>query len=48
MNAMLDPRIVAASTHGLDLSIHGAPGVSDRITASSHGCFMLNWMLMNS
>jgi hypothetical protein len=48
MNAMLDPRIVAASAHGLDLSAQGSPGVSERITASSHGCLMLNWMLMNS
>jgi len=42
MNAMLDPRIVAASTHGLDWSAHGEPGVADRIIASSHGCLMID------
>jgi hypothetical protein len=40
MNAMLDPRMVAASTHGLDLSAHGAPELPDRSAASSQGCFM--------
>jgi hypothetical protein len=39
---MLEPRIVAASTHGLDLSAHGAPSIPDWITASSHGCLILN------
>jgi hypothetical protein len=42
MNAMLEPRIVAASTHGLDLLEHGSPELADRITASSHGCLMIN------
>jgi hypothetical protein len=42
MNAMLEPRIVAASTHGLALSAHGESEVPDRITASSHGCLMIN------
>jgi len=40
MKAMLEPRIVATSTHGLDFSAHGAPKVPDRIVASSHGCLM--------
>jgi hypothetical protein len=40
MNAMLEPRMVAASTHGLDLSAHGVPDVLDRSTASSQGCLM--------
>src|SRR5258707_1363701 len=42
MNAMLEPRIVAASTHGRDFSAHGAAKAPDRITASSHGCFISN------
>src|SRR5215469_14245928 len=42
MNAMLEPRIVAASTHARDLSVHGAPKAPARITASSHGCFISN------
>jgi hypothetical protein len=48
MNAMLEPKIVAASTHGLDLSAQGVPGVPDRINASSHGGLILKWMLINS
>jgi hypothetical protein len=42
MNAMLEPRIVAASTHGRDFSAHGVPKSPARITASSHGCFISN------
>jgi hypothetical protein len=42
MNAMLEPRIVAASTHGLALSMQGEPEVPDRIAASSQGCLILN------
>jgi hypothetical protein len=42
MNAMLEPRIVAARIHGFDLSAHGPASVPDRITASSHGCLILN------
>ncbi|HEX3446500.1 MAG TPA: hypothetical protein VHS80_17430 [Chthoniobacterales bacterium] len=42
MNAMLEPRIVAASTHGLDLAVHGAPEIPDRITDSSQGGLIIN------
>src|SRR5579864_1480067 len=42
MKAMLEPRIVAASTHGRDFSAHGADKAPARITASSHGCFILD------
>src|SRR5581483_4531583 len=42
MNAMLEPRIVAASTHGRDFSTQGAAKAPARITASSHGCFISN------
>src|ERR1700757_3734087 len=38
MNAMLEPRMVAASTHGLAFSAHGLLEAPDWITASSHGC----------
>jgi hypothetical protein len=40
MNAMLEPRMVAASNQGRELSAHRAPGAPARITASSHGCFI--------
>jgi hypothetical protein len=42
MNAMLEPRIVAASTQGRDLSRHGFPRLPALIVASSHGCFISN------
>jgi hypothetical protein len=42
MKAMLEPRMVAASTQGRDFSAHGTPGAPARITASSHGCFISN------
>jgi hypothetical protein len=42
MKAMLEPKIVAARTHGLDLPAHGVSRIPDRITASSHGCLILN------
>src|SRR6516165_509975 len=38
MNAMLDPRIVAASIHVPDL--HGTASVPDRIATSSQGPFI--------
>src|SRR5579862_1497263 len=37
-DAMLEPRIVAASAHGRDLCWHGTPNIPARITASSHNC----------
>jgi hypothetical protein len=37
---MLEPRIVAARIHGRNFSAQGAPRPADRITASSHGCFI--------
>jgi hypothetical protein len=40
MNAMLEPRIVAASTHGRDFSEQGAVEALVRIIASSQGCFI--------
>jgi hypothetical protein len=40
MKAMLDPRMVAASIHGLALSVHGTSPPPDRITASSQGALM--------
>ena len=41
MNAMLEPRMVAASTHDCDLAGQGTPPqLPLRITASSQGCFM--------
>jgi hypothetical protein len=40
MNAMLDPRIVAASNHRPENLLRGAEAFADMITASSHGGFM--------
>jgi hypothetical protein len=40
MNAMLEPRIVAASIQGFDVLAHGSPESADRSTASSQGCLM--------
>jgi hypothetical protein len=37
MNAMLDPRMVAASIQGRAAAAHGSPAPADRITVSSHG-----------
>lgn len=42
MNAMLEPRMVAARIQGRDCSAQGSAGPQDRITASSHGCFIPN------
>jgi hypothetical protein len=42
MNAMLDPRIVAARTHVRDFSAQGTPGDPALISTSSHGCFISN------
>jgi len=38
MNAMLDPRIVAARIHGSAALAHGAAAGLDRTKPSSHGC----------
>jgi len=38
MNAMLEPKIVAANIHGSDFGAHGTTLGADRITPSSHGC----------
>jgi hypothetical protein len=35
MNAMLDPRIVAASTHDLEAGLHSVAAPPDRMTLSS-------------
>jgi hypothetical protein len=43
MNAMLEPTMVAASIQERDAVLGGALRVPDRITASSHGCFMKIW-----
>src|SRR5215831_6033026 len=40
MNAMLEPRMVAARIQGDDSARHGLLQSPVRITASSHGCFM--------
>jgi hypothetical protein len=37
MNAMLEPKIVAANIHGWDARAHGATVGRARITPSSHG-----------
>jgi hypothetical protein len=37
MNAMLEPKIVAANIHGSDTRAHGATVGRARITPSSHG-----------
>jgi hypothetical protein len=42
MNAMLDPRIVAARTQGRHFSAQGASGLRALIEPSSHGCFISN------
>jgi len=39
MKAMLEPRMVAASTQACDWVLHGASEPPDRTTASSQGCF---------
>jgi len=39
---MLEPRIVAASTHGRHFSAQGVAPDPMRIAASSHGCFISN------
>jgi hypothetical protein len=38
MKAMLEPRMVAANTHGRDSGLHEAAECPDRMTPSSHGC----------
>jgi hypothetical protein len=38
MNAMLDPKIVAAKIHGSDTRVHGTTVRRPRMTPSSHGC----------
>src|SRR5437588_10404710 len=40
MKAMLEPRIVAASTHDSEFLAHGAANVPARMIGSSHGCLM--------
>jgi hypothetical protein len=40
IKAMLEPRMVAASTQGPAFALHGAPAFRDRMTPSSHGGFM--------
>jgi hypothetical protein len=40
MNAMLEPRIVAARTHVRDFSAQGTPADPVLISPSSHGCFI--------
>jgi hypothetical protein len=40
MNAMLEPRMVAVSIHGLALSAHGTSLPADRNTTSSQGALM--------
>lgn len=42
MNAMLDPSMVAASTHGLDFSAQVELGVPAWVAALSHGTFILD------
>jgi hypothetical protein len=42
MKAMLEPSMVAASTQAFALSGQGLSAIPDRITASSHGCLILN------
>jgi len=37
---MLDPRIVAASTHGRDFAEHGVDGIPTLTSASSHDGFI--------
>jgi hypothetical protein len=39
---MLDPSMVAASTHGLDFSAQVELAVPARVVASSHGAFILD------
>jgi hypothetical protein len=41
MNAILDPRIVAARIHGPDALAQGAAAALDSITPSSHGCITM-------
>src|SRR5919108_4974788 len=40
MNAMLDPRMVAASTHGAALGAQGALASFERMTPWSQGCLI--------
>jgi len=40
MNAMLEPRMVAASIQRLALALHGASPVADWLTVSSQGSLM--------
>jgi hypothetical protein len=40
MNAMLEPRMVAVSIHGLASSPHGTSATPDRNTASSQGALI--------
>jgi hypothetical protein len=42
MKAMLEPRMVAASTQPCDGVLQGALELPDRTTASSQGCFTQN------
>jgi hypothetical protein len=37
MNAILEPRIVAASIHGPERLVHGVAAALDRMIDSSHG-----------
>jgi hypothetical protein len=41
MNAMLDPRIVAARTHGAALGEQTDVAAPDLITPISHGCLIM-------
>jgi len=38
---MLDPRMVAASTHGAALGVQADFAPADLITPSSHGCLII-------
>jgi hypothetical protein len=40
MKAMLEPRIVAASTHDSEFPAQGAANLPARMIDSSHGCLM--------
>src|SRR5262249_1812393 len=42
INAMLEPRMVAVSTQQPDFSGQRTPGVLPGMTASAHGCLILN------
>jgi hypothetical protein len=47
MKAMLEPKIVAASIQLRERAPHAVPAIPDRIVASSHGCFISVWMVID-